>query len=658
LLKTFNQKLIALPRIQKQLILLAMDALALPLCFVLAVELRLGASPITGHYAQWDWLQCLLMYAVGVTLLSIPMLRLSGLYRSVLGYLDIKTLVKGGLSVLIAAIAVYLFSHITLGVGVGVGAQGGGGAAFPRSAILIFWFVAFSYLMCSRYAALMLLHHQRRLHADSKRVAVWGAGSAGAQTVAALRNSAEYQPVCFFDEDKDKVGSMVGGLHVNPVHKLAYWIERLGVEQVILAMPSASIAQRHAVLMALAALPPALHVITRTLPGLADLVGGKVEVSRLRNIEVADLLGRDAIAPDAALFAKCITGKTVLVSGARGLIGSKICRQILSQSPAVLIALELNEFALYSLEQELQPVAASRGTQLVLQLGNASDAALLHHVFASQRIDTVYHAAAYKHVPLVEANPCMGLANNVSSTWALAAAAAAHGVGHFILISTDKAVRPTNVMGASKRVAELIVQAHASNNNKNNNNNNNTTTTTFCMVRFGNVLGSSGSVIPKFMAQIEAGGPVTVTDPDIIRYFMLIPEAAQLVIQAGAMAQGGEVFVLDMGEPVKITHLAQQAIKLSGHTLRDEQNPDGDIAIVFTGLRPGEKLYEELLIGSNSQPSQHPRILQAQEHHLPLPALSAQVQQLLTQCTAFDTPQVLQQLKSLVPEFDHQLNAK
>jgi FlaA1/EpsC-like NDP-sugar epimerase len=279
---------------------------------------------------------------------------------------------------------------------------------------------------------------------------------------------------------------------------------------------------------------------------------------------------------------------------------------------------------------------------------------VLHHVFSRQRIDTVYHAAAYKHVPLVEANPCIGLANNVASTWALAAAAAAHGVAHFILISTDKAVRPTNVMGASKRVAELIVQAHAAQASLTTH----TSHTTFCMVRFGNVLGSSGSVIPKFMAQIEAGGPVTVTDPEIIRYFMLIPEAAQLVIQAGAMAQGGEVFVLDMGQPVKITHLAQQAIQLSGHILRDADHPDGDIEIVFTGLRPGEKLYEELLIGSSSAPSQHPRILQAQEHHLPLPALSSAVQQLLTHCATFDTALALQQLKSLVPEFDHQLNDK
>jgi FlaA1/EpsC-like NDP-sugar epimerase len=611
--------------------MLAADAIALPICFVLAVFLRLGASPADSAYSHLNLLSALSVYAICVTVLSLPMLRWSGLYRSVLGYLDFKTVVKGGLSVLLAALLVYIGSHLA------------GQAGFPRSAILIFWFVAFSYLMCSRYGALILLHQQRKLNTNATRVAVWGAGAAGAQTVAALRNSSEYLPICFFDADKDKVGTMVAGLHVHPVAQLAKQIEAKEIEQVILAMPSASATQRHDALTALAALPPALHVITRTLPGIADLMGGKVEVSRLRNVEVADLLGRDAIAPDAALFAKCITGKTVLVSGAGGSIGSELCRQILSQKPSKLIALELNEFALYTLEQELAAAAKLAGTDFTSLLGNASDANMLAHVFTQQRIDTVYHAAAYKHVPLVEANPCMGLVNNVSSTWALASAAAQHKVGHFILISTDKAVRPTNVMGASKRVAELIVQAYAASNSQ----------TTFCMVRFGNVLGSSGSVIPKFMAQIEAGGPVTVTDPEIIRYFMLIPEAAQLVIQAGAMAAGGEVFVLDMGEPVKIADLAAQAIKLSGHTVKNAATPDGDIEITFTGLRPGEKLYEELLIGNDSKPSVHPRILQAQERHISFIELKPTISELLNVTSQQNTVEALQHLQTLVPEFDH-----
>jgi FlaA1/EpsC-like NDP-sugar epimerase len=623
--------LISLPRRHKQLILLAADAIALPICFVLAVFLRLGASPAGSAYLHLNLLSTLSVYALCVTLLSLPMLRWSGLYRSVLGYLDFKTVVKGGISVLLAALLVYLGSHIV------------GKASFPRSAILIFWFVAFSYLMCSRYGALILLHQQRKLNTNAKRVAVWGAGAAGAQTVAALRNTSEYLPICYFDDSAEKVGTMVAGLHVYSTTQLAKHIKDKDIEQVILAIPSASATQRHDALAALAALPPELHVITRTLPGIADLMGGKVEVSRLRNVEVADLLGRDAIAPDAALLAKCITGKTVLVSGAGGSIGSELCRQILSQKPSVLIALELNEFALYTLEQELAGAAAMAGTHIVPLLGNANDAALLSFTFTQHRVDTVYHAAAYKHVPLVEANPCMGMANNVSSTWALASVAARHNVGHFILVSTDKAVRPTNVMGASKRVAELIVQAHAGVQSS----------TVFCMVRFGNVLGSSGSVIPKFMSQIEAGGPVTVTDPEIIRYFMLVPEAAQLVIQAGAMAIGGEVFVLDMGEPVKIADLAAQAIKLSGHTVKNVDNPNGEIEITFTGLRPGEKLYEELLIGSDSEASNHPRILKANERFIPLFDLEPAILKLLTASSGQHTAQALQHLQAMVPEFSH-----
>ncbi len=615
--------------------MLAADGIALPVCFMLAVFLRLGAPPSGLAYSHLNLLPTLSFYAICVTALSLPMLRWAGLYRSVLSYLDFKTVVKGGLSVLLAALLVYIGSHFS------------GQAGFPRSAILIFWFVAFSYLMCSRYGALILLHQQRKLNTNAKRVAVWGAGAAGAQTVAALRNSNEYLPLCFFDADKDKHRTVVAGLNVFALSELSAQIKKLEIHQVILAMPSATASERHAALAMLAALPPELHVLTRTLPGLADLVGGKVEVSRLRNVDVADLLGRDAIEPDAALFAKCIHGKTVLVSGAGGSIGSELCRQILSQHPARLIALELSEFALYTLEQELRAVADGCGASFVPLLGNASNIELLQQVFITHSVQTVYHAAAYKHVPLVEANPCVGLSNNISSTWVLSSLACQHKVEHFILISTDKAVRPTNVMGASKRVTELIIQAHAAESVQNNDK------TVFSMVRFGNVLGSSGSVVPKFMAQIEAGGPVTVTDPEIIRYFMLIPEAAQLVIQAGAMARGGEVFVLDMGEPVKIVDLAAQAIKLSGHTLRDASNPDGEIAIEFTGLRPGEKLFEELLIGNDSKPSVHKRILQAQESFIPLAQLAAKVHSLLDASNHNQTSQALEQLKALVPEFQH-----
>ncbi len=631
--------LITLPRRYKQLLMLIADGVALPLCFVAAVFLRLGASPTGNVYEHLQLSHSLWLYAIAVTLLSVPLLYVFGLYRSVLGYLDFRTATKSGVAVLLAALIVYGVSHAA------------GIHVFPRSAILIFVFVAFSYLMTSRYVALVLLHYQRKIHIHAKRVAVWGAGAAGAQTVAALRNTDEYLPLCFFDSNSTKANTVVAGLTVFSSRDLIKQLKRLEIQQVIIAMPSANAAQKQAVLTELTKLPADLHINTLMLPGMNDLIDGKLTVSRLRNVELEDLLGRDAIVPDTALFDQCIGGKTVLVSGAGGSIGSELCRQILSQAhhtkPATLIVLERNEYALYALEQELSRLAKAQGTQFVACLGDAGNDAVLDNIFKQYTIDTVYHAAAYKHVPLVEANPCSGVINNVASTLALVDASFKHQVAHFILISTDKAVRPTNVMGASKRVAEQIVQAYAARAAKAG------SKTVFCMVRFGNVLGSSGSVIPKFMAQIAAGGPVTVTHPDIIRYFMLIPEAAQLVIQAGGMARGGEVFVLDMGEPVKIVDLAAQAIVLTGHTVRSEHNPTGEIAIEFSGLRPGEKLYEELLIGDNSQPSQHPRILQAQESCMPIDELMQAIDVMLMAAKNNDATVMLSHLKHIVPEFNH-----
>jgi FlaA1/EpsC-like NDP-sugar epimerase len=631
--------LITLPRRYKQLIMLLADFIALPICFVASVFLRLGASPTGNVYQPLQMQITLLWYALAVTVISIPLLYVFGLYRSVLGYLDFKTATKSVLAVMLAALTVYGVSHIK------------GINPFPRSAILIFLFVAFSYLMCSRYVALVLLHHQRKLTTNAKRVAIWGAGAAGAQTVAALRNTADYLPLCFFDSNPTKETAVIAGLRVYPPADLIKRLTKLDIQQVVIAMPSAGAAQRQSVLNQLANLPAYLHVTTLILPGINDLIDGKITVSRLRNVALEDLLGRDAIAPDAALFDRCIGGKTILVSGAGGSIGSELCRQILNTThqtrPTTLIALERNEYALYTLEQELSALAKTQGTAFVACLGDAGNQAVLDALFGGHKIDTVYHAAAYKHVPLVEANPCVGVANNVTSTLALVKASAQHEVAHFILISTDKAVRPTNVMGASKRVAEQVVQAYAEQSATQGKR------TVFCMVRFGNVLGSSGSVIPKFMTQIAAGGPVTVTHPEIIRYFMLIPEAAQLVIQAGAMAQGGEVFVLDMGEPVKIIDLAAQAITLTGHTLRNASNPTGEIAIEFSGLRPGEKLYEELLIGDNSQPSQHPRILQAQESFMIMPELMAAIDTMLLAAKTNDPTLMLSYLKHIVPEFNH-----
>jgi FlaA1/EpsC-like NDP-sugar epimerase len=391
--------LITLPRRYKQLIMLLADAIALPACFIAAVFLRLGASPTGNVYEHLQLQSTLLWYALAVTVISIPLLFVFGLYRSVLGYLDFKTATKSMLAVCISAFMVYGISHMN------------GVNAFPRSAILIFLFVAFSYLMCSRYVALVLLHHQRKLSTNAKRVAVWGAGAAGAQTVAALRNTAEYLPLCFFDSSPAKENAVVAGLRVYPSTDLIKRLRKLGIQQVIIAMPSASAAQRQAVINQLATLPAPLHVSTLILPGINDLIDGKITVSRLRTIELEDLLGRDAIIPDAALFDRCIGGKTVLVSGAGGSIGSELCRQILSANhhtkPTTLIALERNEYALYALEQELSAIAAAQGTRFVACLGDAGNQAVLDAVFSAHKIDTVYHAAAYKHVPLVEANPCV-----------------------------------------------------------------------------------------------------------------------------------------------------------------------------------------------------------------------------------------------------------
>jgi FlaA1/EpsC-like NDP-sugar epimerase len=378
----------------------------------------------------------------------------------------------------------------------------------------------------------------------------------------------------------------------------------------------------------------------KILPGLFELVNGKPGVSDLREVDVADLLGRDAVPPNPALFSRNITGKVVLVTGAGGSIGSELCRQILTQQPKRLVLLDHSEFALYTTHQELQH--AVRRTEVIACLGSVLDEALMRSLLQAHAVQTIYHAAAYKHVPIVEGNVQPGLRNNVFGTWNLARAAAEAGVDTCILVSTDKAVRPTNVMGASKRVAELVFQAAALRSSGR---------TVFSMVRFGNVLGSSGSVVPLFRSQIRAGGPITITHPDIIRYFMLIPEAAQLVIQAGAMARGGEVFVLDMGEPVRIADLARSMIRLSGLTERTAENPDGEIEIKAVGLRPGEKLFEELLIGNDVIPSGHPRIMCARERHIEAALLDKMLQSLHQACESNDAESMLRQVRNLVPEY-------
>jgi FlaA1/EpsC-like NDP-sugar epimerase len=388
-------------------------------------------------------------------------------------------------------------------------------------------------------------------------------------------------------------------------------VARLGVTDILLALPSSSRERRNRIIAGLRSVP--VHI--RTLPGLADLATGRVTVQDFKELDIEDLLGRDPVPPNTELLARNLAGKVVLVTGAGGSIGSELCRQILAERPRQLLLLEHNEFGLYSIHQELQGLctAGGHGTEVIPLLGSVSNPQRLQEICETYRPATVYHAAAYKHVPLVESNPAEGIVNNVFGTMNIARAAVASGVSQFILISTDKAVRPTNVMGASKRMAELVLQGLAGQADN--------ASTCFGMVRFGNVLGSSGSVVPLFRGQLASGGPLTVTHPDVTRYFMTIPEAAQLVLQAGAMATGGDVFVLDMGEPVRIMDLARRMVELSGLTVRDQGNPGGDIEIAVTGLRPGEKLYEELLIGDNPSPTVHPRIMKAHEDCLSWPEL-------------------------------------
>ena len=474
---------------------------------------------------------------------------------------------------------------------------------------------------------------------QTRSVVIYGAGIAGQQLAAAIRREAGMALVGFVDDDARLAKHRLDGFPVYHSSQIGALVERLAVSDILLALPSISRAKRKRIVDSLSAYP----VRVRMLPGVQQLVQGDVSINDLREVRVEDLLGRDAVEPDAALLRSTISDKVVFVSGAGGSIGSELCRQIVNLRPRRLILFEMSEHALYNIDRELREREAANngGCKIVAVLGNACDATLVERIIQLERPDTIFHAAAYKHVPLVEENPEVGIVNNVCGTLTLARAAINARVARFILISTDKAVRPTNVMGASKRLCELICQALADTNPD----------TVFSMVRFGNVLGSSGSVVPLFQRQIAAGGPITLTHLEVTRYFMTIPEAAQLVIQAGAMARGGEVFVLDMGQPVRIYDLARTMIQLSGLSVRDDAHPDGDIEIVAVGMRPGEKLYEELLIGQDAQPTPHPSIMCAHESKLSWPILEQIVRDLRAAIEASDKAGALRALRKAVPEF-------
>jgi FlaA1/EpsC-like NDP-sugar epimerase len=579
------EKLTSLSRQSKRIIVLSVDIL---LCFIsvaLAFALRLDEWGIPVG-TQW-------LTLIGALVFSIPIFIAFGLYRAIFRYAG-----WGALVAVVQACAVYGAVYSTVFTLIGV-------TDVPRTIgviqpILLFIGVGATraiarYLLSGGYIALLRT-------SAKKRVLIYGAGSAGRQLAAGLANSEEMQVIAFVDDDKTLHKSVLNGKVIYPSADLPALIKRLDVDDLLLAIPSATRSRRNDILEIVRQSP----VVIRTLPGIMELAQGKVTINDLKELDIEDLLGRDPVAPNEILLGKNIAGKTVLVTGAGGSIGGELCRQIVSLRPARLLLLEMSEFALYSIHQELEPkmgVDNDGAPTLVPLLASVQDEVRMRAIISEWKPDTIYHAAAYKHVSLVESNVIEGVRNNIFGTYTTAKIAQEEGVATFILISTDKAVRPTNVMGATKRVAEMVLQAMAAEQSK----------TIFSMVRFGNVLGSSGSVVPLFRKQIKSGGPITVTHEDVTRYFMTIPEAAQLVIQAGAMAKGGEVFVLDMGDPVRIIDLARRMIELSGLTLQSENNPNGDIAVEVVGLRPGEKLYEELLIGDNPEATGHARIMKANE---------------------------------------------
>ncbi|EHR72936.1 putative nucleoside-diphosphate sugar epimerase [Burkholderiales bacterium JOSHI_001] len=611
-----SHRLAHLPARRKLLLMLLCDGVMLPLCAF--VSLVLGPPNLKDGLALGAWPYVL----VGLTTMLV--LALSGLYRTVVRYIDHRSVVRAALMVLPLLAAAYLLAETV---------------RLPHlpSAVVIYCFVGFSYLLVSRHLARSALQIGMK-HAGKPRrpTMIYGAGRAGVQLAQAMRFSVDYQPGCFMDDDPHMQGRVVAGLKVYGPDHLELAIARHQIEQIVVAIPSAPVSTRRTLIARL----EAAGLPVKLLPGLVEMVAGQATVSDIRDIDVSDLLGRDPVPPEPSLFARNIQGKCVLVTGAGGSIGSELCRQILSQHPSVLVLLDHSEFALYSIEQELSHMCG--GTRLVSVLGSVTDSDLLVRTMQKHGVQTAYHAAAYKHVPMVEANVRQGVLNNVFGTLSLAKAARQCQLETCVLISTDKAVRPTNAMGASKRIAELVFQAVAARHDG---------PTVFSMVRFGNVLGSSGSVVPLFKRQIQQGGPVTITHPDIIRYFMLIPEAAQLVIQAGAMARGGEVFVLDMGEPVRIADLARTMIRLSGLRERNAEEPDGDIEIKFVGLRPGEKLYEELLIGDQPVPSGHPRIMCAKERFIEPVLLDKMLGALGKACEQGDVDAVVRQVRNLVPEY-------
>jgi FlaA1/EpsC-like NDP-sugar epimerase len=616
--------LAGLDRRAKKIIAFLTDSAICVFAIWLAFSLRLGDWQLWNDPVRNVMLASFLFWP--------PLFLMFGVYRSIFRFAGSGTIIELARAVSIFMLAMTVTFTVMAVPGV------------PRTIGILVPILFFLGLMMSRITVRYIISDllgQRAFGGEAKRVLIYGAGSAGQQLALSTRHYPGMFLQGFVDDDRRLRGQRLDGSPVFHSSDLKAQVERLGVTDILLAVPSMSRSKRKRIVDELRLL--SVHV--QTLPQIQDIVAGKVTIADLREVEIDDLLGRDAVVPNELLMGRTIVGKTVIVTGAGGSIGSELCRQIMAIGPRKLILVEMTEYALYKIEQELLEHKASghfrSDVEIIPELVNTTATRPVFSILATYRPDTIFHAAAYKHVPLLEHNPLSGIGNNVISTKNLVLAADQAGVGHFILISTDKAVRPTNVMGATKRVCEQILQAKAKAGSK----------TRFSMVRFGNVLGSSGSVVPRFKEQIAKGGPVTLTHKDIIRYFMTIPEAAQLVIQAGSMANGGEVFVLDMGKPVKIYDLASTLINLSGLTVRDDDNPDGDIAIKEIGLRPGEKLFEELLIGENPMPTKHKRIMQAMEGHMEWSALSESLATLETHILAGDRDAAIELLRHMVPEY-------
>lgn len=612
------------PRPTKRLISISYDILAVPLSIYLALSLRHGT--LTPEIPSSVWT------SIGLTTIaSIIIFMRLGLYRAVVRFMAERAfgslMIGSSLSALTLATSSFLLQ-----------------AQMPRSAVIIYLFCVLIFIGAPRLFIRAIVSQMSKN--GTEQVLIYGAGQQGIALANSLMTSDKFRPLAFIDDNKKKHKSVIHGLKVYSSTELDDLLDEQvskgQSKKVLLALGSASNSKRKRLLEQLAS----KKVEVLTTPSVNDIVSGKAKIEEVKKVDIEDLLGRDPVTPRSELIQQCITDQVVAVTGAGGSIGSEICRQVLIQKPKKLVLIELNEYSLYAIEQELNQLKEAKGLKLdiISILGSVQREHRLSTIFSTFKVDTVYHAAAYKHVPMVEHNVVEGVRNNVFGTWYCAEAAIKAQVKNFVLISTDKAVRPTNVMGTSKRLAELVLQALAERQKD----------TRFTMVRFGNVLGSSGSVVPLFHKQIQQGGPITVTHPDIIRYFMTIPEAAQLVIQAGSMGKGGDVFVLDMGEPVKITALARKMIHLSGLSEKHEQNTNGDIAIEYSGLRPGEKLYEELLVGDNVEGTGHPRIMTANEVHLSWPETHNLLNRLDKACHEFHVDDVIDLLLEAPAAFNKQ----